>query len=178
VLSHEGAGGALRALLLELLDLAVSLNREVLKDLLGALLVSMLDLLGGGVDLLFALTLATLGVNQGGDGALALETGTGDGELVLKLSGTENNAVDVAFGLLLNFGSKGSNRVGSLDINYKLLASRSLHENFATSQRCPLQPACVLPLFCQRTSSQSSGSNEHRNTHSCGGHQSFFPISQ
>jgi hypothetical protein len=73
--------------------------------LLGALLVSVLDLLGGGVDLLFALTLATLGVNQGGDGALALETGTGDGELVLKLSGTENNAVDVAFGLLLNFGS-------------------------------------------------------------------------
>jgi len=132
VLSHEGAGGALRALLLELLDLAVSLNREVLKDLLGALLVSMLDLLGGGVDLLFALTLATLGVNQGGDGALALETGTGDGELVLKLSGTENNAVDVAFGLLLNFGSKGSNRVGSLDINYKLLASRSLHENCGT----------------------------------------------
>jgi len=132
VLSHEGAGGALRALLLELLDLAVSLNREVLKDLLGALLVSMLDLLGGGVDLLFALTLATLGVNQGGDGALALETGTGDGELVLKLSGTENNAVDVAFGLLLNFGSKGSNRVGSLDINYKLLASRSLHENLQT----------------------------------------------
>ena len=129
MLSHVGAGRASGGLLLELLDLAVSLNREVLEDGLGALLVGVLDLLGGGVDLLFALTLATLGVNQGVDGALALEASSGDGVFSAELGGTENNAVDFAFGLLLNLGSKGSNRVGSLDNNYKLLASRSLYEN-------------------------------------------------
>lgn len=105
MLSHEGAGRASGALLLELLDLAVSFNGEVLKDLLGACFVRMLDLLGGGVNLLFALTLTTLGVNHGVDGGLSLETSIGDGKTVVELGGTENKTVDIALGLFFNFSS-------------------------------------------------------------------------
>ena len=105
MLSHEGTGRALGALLLELLDLTVSLNGEVFQNGLGALLVGVSDLLGGGVDLLFALTLATLGINESVDGGLGLETGFSNGELVVELSGTENDTVDGAFSLFLNLVS-------------------------------------------------------------------------
>ena len=63
MLGHVGSGRAVGALLLQFLDFAVSLNREVLEEGLGALLVFVGDLLGGGVDLLFSLSLTTLGVD-------------------------------------------------------------------------------------------------------------------
>lgn len=106
MLSHVGSWWARLALKLQFLHLTVGLNGEVLKDGLGALLVGVLDLLWGGVDLLFSLSLTTLSVNESGDGALGLEAASLNGELVLKLGGTEDNTVDGVLSDLLDLGSK------------------------------------------------------------------------
>jgi len=105
VLSHVGGRGALGALLLELLDLAGSLHGEVLKEGLGALLVLVGDSLGGGVHLLLALTLSSLGVNHGGNGALLGEAGLLEGELLSELGGASNETVNSVLGGLLNLFS-------------------------------------------------------------------------
>ena len=52
------------------------------------------NLLGGGVNLLFSLTLATLEFNERVNGALVNESSFGEGNLVLKLSSTENKTVN------------------------------------------------------------------------------------
>lgn len=52
------------------------------------------DFLGSGVNLLFSLTLATLELNERVDGALINESSFGEGNLVLKLSSTENKTVN------------------------------------------------------------------------------------
>lgn len=109
MLGHVGGGRAVGALLLQFLDLTVSLNREVLKEGLGALLVGVLDLLGGGVDLLFSLSLTTLGVNESIDNALVLEAALGKGVFTLELSGTEDDTVDGVLGDILDFGSTSQN---------------------------------------------------------------------
>lgn len=105
VLGHVGGRGAVGALLLELLDLAGGLNGEVLEEGLGALAVLVGDPLGGGVDLLLALALATLGVNQGVHGALVKEAGLLEAELVLELGGAAHEAVNGALGVLLDLVS-------------------------------------------------------------------------
>lgn len=107
MLGHVGSGRAVGALLLQFLDLAVSLNREVLEEGLGALLVGVLDLLGGGVDLLFSLSLTTLGVDESVDDALVLEASLGKSVFTLELSGTEDDTV--ANGGLFNLRSISQN---------------------------------------------------------------------
>lgn len=106
VLGHVGGGGAIRALLLELLDLAIGLHVEVLEGLELALLVRVLDDHGRGVCLLLALTLATLGINQGGDGRALGEASLSQRLLVLnELSGAEDQAVDGVLNSGLDLGS-------------------------------------------------------------------------
>lgn len=107
MLGHVGSGRAVGALLLQFLDLAVSLNREVLEEGLGALLVGVLDLLGGGVDLLFSLSLTTLGVDESVDDALVLEASLGKSVFTLELSSTEDDTV--ANGGLFNLRSISQN---------------------------------------------------------------------
>ena len=97
--------GVLRALLLQLLDFTVSFNRVVVKSLLGALLVSVGNLLGSGVDLLLSLSLATFGVNERGDSAFSLETGGLNGGAVFELSGSEDDTVDTVLANFLNLRS-------------------------------------------------------------------------
>lgn len=109
VLSHVGGGRAVGALLLQFLDLAVGLNREVLEEGLGALLVGVLDLLRGGVHLLFSLTLTTLGVDERVHDALVLEASLNKGELAIELSGTEDDTVNGVLSGILNLGSTGQN---------------------------------------------------------------------
>ena len=113
VLSHVGSRRASGAFLLQLLDLTVGLNREVLKNGLGALLVSVGDLLGCGVDLLLSLSLATLGVNESGDSGLGLETTSLNRGGVLELSGTEDDTVDTVFANFLNLRSTIEKRLGA-----------------------------------------------------------------
>ncbi len=105
MLCHVGSRGAVGALRLELLDFAVSLNREVLEKCLCALLVSVLNLLGGGVHLLLALTLTALSVNQGVNDALINKTGLNEVELVLELGSAEHNAVYAVLGDFLDLRS-------------------------------------------------------------------------
>lgn len=107
MLGHVGSGRAVGALLLQFLDLAVSLNREVLEEGLGALLVGVLDLLGGGVDLLFSLSLTTLGVDESVDDALVLEASLSKSVFTLELSSTEDDTV--ANGGLFNLRSISQN---------------------------------------------------------------------
>lgn len=90
VLGHVGSRRAVGALGLELLDLSVGLNGEILKEGLCALLVSVLNLLGGGVNLLFALTLTALGINQSVDDALVNEAGLSKVKLVAELGSAEH----------------------------------------------------------------------------------------
>jgi len=105
VLSHVGGRGALGALLLELLDLAGSLNGEVFEESLGALLVLVGDSLGGGVHLLLALTLSSLGVNHSGNSALLGEASFLKGELLSELGSASDETVNSVFGGLFDLFS-------------------------------------------------------------------------
>jgi len=102
VISHVCGRWALRALLLEFLDLSVGLNVEVVKSLLAALQVLVLDDLGCGEDFLLALTLATLGVNKSTDSALVGEAGREERHLILKLGSSEDHAVNRVLNSVLN----------------------------------------------------------------------------
>ena len=92
--------------MLEFLDLAVGLNNVVLESGHGALLVLVADLLGLGVDLLFALTLTTLKIHEGNHVALGGEAALIDGGFVSKDGGTADKSVDCVVDSVFNLDSK------------------------------------------------------------------------
>ena len=110
MVSHVGGNLALVALVLQLLDLARSLDVVVLKECELSLAVLVLDLLGLGVNLLLSLTLATVKGNEGVNAALGLEASLSEGEGLLEVGSVENKSVDGVVNLFLDFGSKQKKR--------------------------------------------------------------------
>jgi hypothetical protein len=106
MVSHVGGDLALVALVLQLLDLARSLNVVVVEESLGSLLVLVLYLLGLGVDLLLSLSLTTIESDEGVNRALGLEACLLKSKLLDEGSSVENESIDGVFNLFLNLGSK------------------------------------------------------------------------
>ena len=86
----HGVGGALAA---ETLDLAVAVDLVVLEDGQLGLLALVLDLLGGGVDLLLALLTTTTEAEDQVKGGLLLNVVIGQGASVLELLASEDQAL-------------------------------------------------------------------------------------
>ena len=80
--------------MLELLDLAVGLDDVVLQGSHGAFGVLVGDLLGLGVNLLLALTLATFKIHEGNHVALGGEACFLDGAIVKQHGGAEHESVN------------------------------------------------------------------------------------
>ena len=91
-------GGALAA---KTLDLAIAVNLVVLKDGQLGLLVLVLDLLGGGVDLLLALLTTTTQAEDEVKGGLLLDVVVGESAAVLELLAGEDQALLVRRNALL-----------------------------------------------------------------------------
>lgn len=93
-----GLGGALAA---QTLDLAVTVDLVVLKDGEFGLFALVLDLLGGGVDLLFALLATTTQAEHEVKGGLLLDVVVRKSTAVLKLLASEDQALLVRGDTLL-----------------------------------------------------------------------------
>lgn len=93
-----GLGGALAA---QTLDLAITVDLVVLKDGEFGLFALVLDLLGGGVDLLFALLATTTQAEHEVKGGLLLDVVVRKGTAVLKLLASEDQALLVRGNSLL-----------------------------------------------------------------------------
>ena len=98
LLKTYGLGGALAA---QTLDLAVTVDLVVLKDGEFGLFALVLDLLGGGVDLLFALLATTTKAEHEVKGGLLLDVVVGKSTAVLKLLAGEDQALLVRGDTLL-----------------------------------------------------------------------------
>jgi hypothetical protein len=85
-----GLGGALAA---QTLDLAITVDLVVLKDGEFGLFALVLDLLGGGVDLLFALLATTTEAEHEVKGGLLLDVVVREGTAVLELLAGEDQAL-------------------------------------------------------------------------------------
>jgi hypothetical protein len=85
-----GLGGALAA---QTLNLAITVDLVVLKDGEFGLFALVLDLLGGGVDLLFALLSATTQTEHQVKGGLLLDVVVGKSAAVLELLASEDQAL-------------------------------------------------------------------------------------
>jgi hypothetical protein len=83
------------------LDLAISIDLVVLEDSELGLLALVLDLLGGGVDLLLALLATTTQTQDEVQGALLLDVVVGEGAAVLELLAGEDQALLVRGDTLL-----------------------------------------------------------------------------
>ena len=93
-----GVGGALAA---QTLNLAVTVNLVVLEDGELVLLALVLDLLGGGVDLLLALLTTTTEAEDEVKSALLLDVVVGEGTAILELLASEDQALLVRGDTLL-----------------------------------------------------------------------------
>jgi hypothetical protein len=98
ILKTYGLGGALAA---QTLDLAITVDLVVLKDGEFGLFALVLDLLGGGVDLLFALLATTTEAEHEVEGGLLLDVVVRKGATVLKLLACEDQALLVRGDTLL-----------------------------------------------------------------------------
>jgi hypothetical protein len=96
-------GGALAA---ETLDLAIAVNLVVLEDSKLGLLALVLDLLGGGVDLLLALLATTTQAEHEVQGRLLLNVVIREGTAVLELLASEDQALLVGGNSLLVWFTK------------------------------------------------------------------------
>jgi hypothetical protein len=96
-------GGALAA---ETLDLAIAVNLVVLEDSELGLLALVLDLLGGGVDLLLALLATTTQAEHEVQGRLLLNVVIREGTAVLELLASEDQALLVGGNSLLVWFTK------------------------------------------------------------------------
>ena len=93
-----GLGGALAA---QTLNLAVTVNLVVLEDGEFGLFALVLDLLGGGVDLLFALLATTTQAEHEVKGGLLLDVVVREGAAILELLAGEDQALLVRGNTLL-----------------------------------------------------------------------------
>ena len=124
MVSHEPSL-SLSGLLLELDDLSGVIDLEVVKGLLGSLLVDMLDLLWLGVDLLLSLSLTSIKIvvdddhGLGGDASLVEALG------VVEDGGAVHEVVALVADLLFNAVFDVSNDVATFDIKGELLAAGS-----------------------------------------------------
>lgn len=100
---HEDTGTALGvgALTAEALDLAVAVDLVVLEDRELGLLALVLDLLGGGVDLLLPLLGTTAQAEDQVEGRLLLDVVVGEGAAVLELLAGEDETLLVRGNALL-----------------------------------------------------------------------------
>jgi hypothetical protein len=101
--SHEDTGTALglRALTPETLDLAVAVDLVVLQDSELGLLALVLDLLGGGVDLLLALLASSTQTEHEVESRLLLDVVVGESAAVLELLSGEDQTLLVRGNALL-----------------------------------------------------------------------------
>ena len=93
--------GVSRALAAETLNLSVAIDLVVLEDGQLGLLALVLDLLGGGVDLLLALLGTTTQTQDEVEGALLLDVVVGEGAAVLELLAGEDQALLIGGNALL-----------------------------------------------------------------------------
>jgi len=123
-----GVGGALAA---ETLNLAVGVDLVVLEDGQLGLLALVLDLLGGGVDLLLALLATTTQAQHQVEGGLLLDVVVGQGAAVLELLSGEDQALLVGGDalLVLDLGLDIVDGVGRLHLEGDSLAREGLHED-------------------------------------------------
>ena len=114
--SHEDTGTALGlgALAAETLDLAIAVNLVVLEHSELGLLALVLDLLGGGVDLLLALLTTTTEAEDEVKSALLLDVVVGEGTAILELLASEDQALLVRGDTLL-VCSRNDHRI-SIDV--------------------------------------------------------------
>jgi hypothetical protein len=98
VLQTYGLGGALAA---QTLDLAITVDLVVLKDGEFGLFALVLDLLGGGVDLLFALLATTTQAEHEVKGGLLLDVVVRKGAAILELLASEDQTLLVRRNSLL-----------------------------------------------------------------------------
>jgi hypothetical protein len=97
----EETYGVRGALATQALDLAVTVNLVVLEDGELVLLALVLDLLGGGVDLLLALLTTTTEAEDEVKSALLLDVVVGEGAAILKLLASKDQALLVRGDTLL-----------------------------------------------------------------------------
>jgi len=128
---HEKTYGVVGALATKALDLAIRVDLVVLEYSQLGLLALVLDLLGGGVDLLFPLLTATTQTKHEVEGALLLNVVVGKGAAVLKLLAGEDQALLVRGDalLVLDLGLDIVDGVGRLHLKGDSLAREGLHED-------------------------------------------------
>lgn len=129
--SHEDTSTALglRALTAKTLDLAVTVNLVVLEHSELGLLALVLDLLGGGVDLLLPLLATTTQAEHQVQSRLLLDVVVGEGAAILELLAGEDETLLVRGNalLVLDLG---------LDIVYPKLVSCSFYSFSLQLRRC------------------------------------------
>ena len=132
---HKIGGGAThslgRALASETLDLAVTVDLVVLEDGQLGLLALVLDLLGGGVDLLLALLATTTQAQHEVKGRLLLDVVVAQGAAILKLLAGEDKTLLVRGDalLVLDLGLDVVDGVGRLHLKGDSLTREGLDED-------------------------------------------------
>lgn len=125
------AYGVSRALAAETLNLAVVVDLVVLEHGKLVLLALVLDLLGGGVDLLLALLATTTEAEHQVEGALLLDVVVGEGAAILELLAGEDQSLLVRRDtlLVLDLGLDIVNGVGRLHLEGDRLPREGLDED-------------------------------------------------
>jgi hypothetical protein len=131
--SHEdtGTAGVSGALAAETLNASIRADLVVLEDGQLGLLALVLDLLGGGVDLLLALLATTTEAEDEVEGGLLLDVVVGEGAAILELLSGENQALLVRGNalLVLDLGLDIVDSVGRLHLKGDRLPREGLDEN-------------------------------------------------
>jgi len=130
---HEDPGTAFLcwAFASQSLDLAISIDLVVLEHRQLGLLALMLDLLGGGVDLLLALLGATTETEDQVEGGLLLDVVVGQGAAIFELLAGEDQALLVGWDslLVLDLGLDIVNGVTGLDLEGDGLSGECLYKD-------------------------------------------------